>query len=194
MYYKSSGVLISALLVVGCGGSGSGEDFSLSDGFASYSGVTELAFLDEGNSSAFLSTLYGPGLDSPNLSFRTAGLDATFGSSDRSLPNLSLSHIRQSGVLQHQQRVVAVDESTDCDDGGKINITGDVDDVANTAKLHLDYVNCQIGGDIANGKALALITVTGSFDELEEITFSYHGLELSSLSTCLLYTSPSPRD
>lgn len=185
MYYKSSGLLLSALLIGGCGG-GSGEDFTLADGFASYTGVSDLAYLDEGNSGAFLSTLYGPGLDSPTLNFRAADVDTGSVNDLNGLQGVLLIHIRQSGVMQraqYQQRVVEIDESDDCEGGGKIDMKGDVDDIAKTAKLRLDYVNCQIDDDVINGKALALLAVNGSFDQLEEVTLSYHGLESRSLSS-----------
>jgi hypothetical protein len=173
--------LCSAALLSACGGGGDKNneitDFIPADGGSSYTGQRTFAALNTNNAPAYLSMFYGPGFDSPSLSFRsTQGITLVKNDFLHDQDRM-LRYVKQKALpTQYMQRTVT--ETTDCENEGTLKLEGNAEDSSSKGKINLNYNNCQFGGYIFNGNAYLFIYATnGSFEEISSATISYNGLK-----------------
>lgn len=176
--------LFCAALLTACSDSDKDDspDFIPADGNSSYTGQRNLAALDTGNAPTYLNMLYGPGFESPSLSFRSAqGITLVQRDFLRDQERM-LQHLKQQALpTQPLQR--SVSETENCENGGTVKLEGNAEDGSSKGKINLTYSNCRVGGYTFEGNAYLFVYATnGSFEEISSATISYNGLKATPVS------------
>ncbi|MEZ5534046.1 MAG: hypothetical protein R3F02_00340 [Thiolinea sp.] len=189
--------LLTTLILSACGGGGNDDntsDFTPADGNSSYTGQRTLAALNTGNAAEYLSMLYGPGFETPSLSFRSTQSMTLAGNDFLSEQNKLLQHLKQQALpTQYMQR--SVNSTENCENEGKLTFTGNAEDGSSKAKINLNYHNCQFGEYIFDGNAYLIIYATNSsFDEISSATISYNGLQATPVNGAEPFTAVGTLD
>ncbi|MEN9501343.1 MAG: hypothetical protein RI964_628 [Pseudomonadota bacterium] len=208
---KAQNILITGLVAValtGCGGGSSntaktnlgGNSLVAGDGgggvnkYTSEAGSTDLALLTSVNqrdfmdllvysdSEAFYNSFILPRGENKNTSKAVSGMLA------KDLMK-ELVKIGDDAVAAKRSNSAAraYNSTYNCDDGGSLNIYGDLDNSTLQGTLNIMYTACQVGDVMKQGNATVTVNKISS-DHFVDYSIGYDGLTVYKLDQLMLYT------
>ena len=184
--------VVSAVMLVGCGGGGGSGDAQDSGGGPdqpsfpiTYTGKTEPASLTQESAGVFFRYLLSgdamtSAADNTSL-FRSlyAPIDGNFLLSAKAVRE-ALNRTIPRGATQ-ARAVANINERMECPQGGDVTIVGSIDELAGTGDLNASYRNCTESNEVSNGE-MRFVFETGAADSLwrEFVNISTPGFVVSS--------------